>query len=291
MENLIKKRVAKSSAESADSSAPVQEAKKAKRRPRSGQGCQRRKERKKQAKYLNQVRGARRAETSTRKQDMPLSKNAQTGRSGPYLGTEAEAESHSFNVSSETVEFYEKHAHGNGMLDVRESANVSNPGGLPGKGKGVFAAVFILPGTCLCPYVGVAQKRACPEEVQCQYDLRLADKVFFCARNKPYDIGYLAAACKPGENPLNHVKADVPCPPNFGRYFNTGMSEGDNNCAFEIAGDGFDAIFLYSTRAIQKGEELLVSYGDKFKIQTGDRDVSDDDNRTVCDSDEDFVFE
>jgi hypothetical protein len=283
MENLIKKRVAKSSAESADSSAPVQEAKKAKRRPRCGQGCKKRKQQKKEKDYLNAVRKIRNVETRQRNDEMGRAS------SGPFIGSEAAAKSHCYNVSSETTSFYVSQVYGNDMLDVLECANVSNPEGLPGKGKGVFAAKFIAARTCLCPYVGVVQKRPCPEELHCQYDLRLADNLFYCARDKLYDIGYLAASSNvPGQNPMSHVKEDGRCPPNYGRYFNTGMSENDNNCVFEIAGDGFDAIFLYSARDIKKGEELLVSYGDQFKIQVGDRDVSDDDNRTVCDSDDDF---
>lgn len=288
MDNLIKKRVSPPQAEPADSSVPAQEVKKSKRANRSGAGCKRRKQRKKEEKYLGKVRLVRRTETLSRASQLSLG-NAQVKEAvGPFIGSRADADSHHVNVSRDTLDFYDAHPYGNEKLEVSERANVSNPSGLPGKGKGVFALKELAAGTRLCPYVGKLQARPCAVELECQYDLRLADKLFLCARDKLYDIGYLAASNMPKQNPLQHVREAVPTEPNFGRYFNTGKSEADNNCTFEIAGDGFDAIFLQSARAIRKGEELLVSYGNQFKIRAVDHVLSDDD-RTVCDSEEDFA--
>ena len=39
-----------------------------------------------------------------------------------------------------------------------------------------------------------------------------------------------------------------------------------NNCSFEIAGDGLDAMFIETTYPVAAGEELLVDYGKKFFI-------------------------
>ena len=40
-----------------------------------------------------------------------------------------------------------------------------------------------------------------------------------------------------------------------------------NNCSFEIAGDGLDAMFIETTYPVAAGEELLVDYGKKFLSQ------------------------
>ena len=185
------------------------------------------------------------------------------------------------DVSDEVMDFYYQNWGENQYLEVRETANVSNPTGTAGGGKGVFAKKLIPPGTRVCPYGGFHQRKPCPAEENCQYDLRMDEGLYVCGRNALYDVGYLMAAHQ--EKHLAFVTSKLKSPPNYGRYFNTGSAGLANNCEFEIAGDGLDAMFLTTTRAVAKGEELLVDYGDWFTIKSDD--VSD--AGTECNSDSD----
>jgi hypothetical protein len=56
------------------------------------------------------------------------------------------------------------------------------------------------------------------------------------------------------------------CPPNYARYINTVMhgSKADFNCEFLPCSQGYDCMYVYSARAIEKGSELLVDYGSLF---------------------------
>ena len=169
------------------------------------------------------------------------------------------------DVSEETMSFYRDHWYQNQYLEVSERPNVSNPGGESGRGKGVFAKKFIPAGTRVCPYLGRCQSGRCAPDVACQYDLQLERGFFLCAREKMYDIGYLQVTNQ--ERDHSFITEDAPCPPNYGRYFNTASgADRVNNCSFEIAGDGLDAMFIETTYPVAAGEELLVDYGKKFFI-------------------------
>lgn len=179
-------------------------------------------------------------------------------------------------VSQETVDFYDVHPLRNRFLEVSERPNASNIEGVAGGGKGVFATCDIPAGVRVCPYVGVHKNCACAPEVECQYDLKLAAGIFICARDTLEDVGYLQS----GNPDKDH--SFITCPhansPNYGRYFNTAMGRGRlDNCTFEIAGDGLDAMFIETSRAIEKGEELLVDYGDYFYIFEEDREIDPED--------------
>ncbi len=177
-------------------------------------------------------------------------------------------------VSQETVDFYSEHPLSNRYLEVSERANASNPDGVPGEGKGVFAKCDIPAGVRVCPYVGEHKNCPCPPEVECEYDLQMDREIFVCARNTLEDIGYLQSAYP--EKDHDFIKADHPNSPNYGRYFNTAMGKGLlDNCLFDIAGDGLDAMFIKTSRDIKQGEELLVDYGDYFFIHEEDRDVDE----------------
>lgn len=102
------------------------------------------------------------------------------------------------------------------------------------------------------------------------------------AREVEYDIGYLAATRRAKENPLMWVQDDTRTPPNFGRYVNTAVAVGENNCEFVTARDGFDAMFVDASREIKLGEEVLVPYGDSFVIPGADHAESEEETATVC---------
>jgi hypothetical protein len=167
--------------------------------------------------------------------------------------------------SPQTREFYQEHPLRNKLLLLSEGPNVSNPEGVPGKGKGVFAACDLPVDTRLCPYLGRRQSRPCSADEQCQYDLLMYKGCVVCARAVLYDTGYLIVS---DEASLGHgVKAACPSPPNYGRYFNTLFGERDEcefNCVFEIVDDGCDAMFIHTSRAVKAGEELLLDYGGHF---------------------------
>ena len=177
-------------------------------------------------------------------------------------------------VSQETVDFYSEHPLSNRYLEVSERANASNLKGVPGEGKGVFAKCDIPAGVRVCPYVGKHKNCPCPPEVGCEYDLQMDREIFICARNILEDIGYLQSAYPDKDH--SFIKAEHPNSPNYGRYFNTAMGKGLlDNCLFDIAGDGLDAMFIKTSRDIKEGEELLVDYGDYFFVHEEDRDVDE----------------
>jgi hypothetical protein len=168
------------------------------------------------------------------------------------------------HASPLVVDFYSEHAGGLKYLEVRESANASNPEGLPGRGRGVFATRAIASGELLCPYVGKAQPSPCAASLDCGFCLRMAVGLFICARAVSYDIGYLM-----GDDVVTRMhcmSAQTACPPNYARYINTVMHgvESDFNCMFAPCPDGLDSMLVYATRAISEGEELLIDYGDMF---------------------------
>lgn len=192
------------------------------------------------------------------------------------------------DVSQDLMDnFYHLHPGDNDWLEVSERANVSNPEGVSNRGKGVFAKQDIPSGTRLCPYVGYHRKKPCPSEEGCQYDLRMAAGFYVCARKWTHDIGYLQV-CATSESARDHsfIKESLPCPPNYGRYFNTASGKLSCNCRFEIAEDGHDVMYIYSSCAVRAGEELLVDYGDLFTIASAD---SVSDAGTDCSDDEEFL--
>ena len=176
-------------------------------------------------------------------------------------------------VSQETMDFYSEHPFVNEYLEVSERPNVSNRDGTAGGGQGVFAKCDIPAGVRVCPYVGEHKNCPCAPEVECQYDLQLDAGIFICARDTLEDIGYLQSAYPDKDHTF--IKAAHPNAPNYGRFFNTAMGGVEDNCTFAIAGDGLDAMFIETSRAIQKDEELLVDYGDYFYIHEEDREVDE----------------
>ena len=203
---------------------------------------------------------------------------------------------HKDNFSKHAMDFYEDNFLQNRWLVVSEGPNVSNLEGKPGGGFGVFAKKSIPAGTRLCPYVG---HKIWPENVRhhpkdCQYDLRVDEQLYICAKDVPYDIGYLMV-CQHIEDSLDisdwardrrwrghdlgwhGVKRTSPCPRNFGRYINSlprveepeeavAAREAALNCTFELSDDGHDCVFIETSRLVLEGEELLLDYGPEFVI-------------------------
>ena len=141
----------------------------------------------------------------------------------------------------------------------------------------MFAKCDIPAGVRVCPYVGEHKNCPCPPEVGCEYDLQMDREIFVCARNVPMDIGYLQSAYPDKDH--SFIKSKHANSPNYGRYFNTAMGKDLlDNCLFDIAGDGLDAMFIKTSRDIKEGEELLVDYGDYFFIHEEDREVDEVDS-------------
>lgn len=168
--------------------------------------------------------------------------------------------------SEELLRFYRSHSNrgDTNLLVVSDSDNVSNPTGEPGGGSAVFANLDIAAGKLLCPYLGVLQESPCPAEEGCCYDLRAGPGQVLCARDVKYDIGYLREYGRRRKE--GAVQAAVPCPPNYGRYMNTHADRSACNCYFEPFSDGKVGMFVYASRKIYAGQELLVDYGDSFEV-------------------------
>jgi len=167
-------------------------------------------------------------------------------------------------ASKYVMEHYYVNAGGLNYLAVRESANVSNPTGVAGSGRGVFATEEIAAGKLLCPYVGKARGSACAASEDCGYCLQMYAGLCICAREVEYDIAYLMYA---DVVTRKHCLTErTACPPNYARYINTVMHgvEADFNCEFLPTRDGLDSMLVYSTRVIEEGSELLIDYGNLF---------------------------
>jgi hypothetical protein len=172
-------------------------------------------------------------------------------------------------VSLDTTEFYEKHHDKNTWVRVSQPGeiNVSNKGGDHNGGKGLFAIKDIPSGTRICPFVGNMHRKPC--DGGCKYDLKLGKDMYLCARECPNDLAYLARGDFQ-DTPALRTRA-VPSPPNYARYCNslpnTTLADKDLfNCAFEVVGDGLNAMFLETTRDVVAGEEMLVWYGESFQF-------------------------
>lgn len=184
----------------------------------------------------------------------------------PVIGQQ---DSHAISVlddhSPQAMEFYESHPGLNRWVEVSERSNLSNPAGVVGGGKGLFAKVAIARGTKICPYVGHSRAKPCPAEEGCHYDMRFDKRTVICARELEYDFGYLMGF----DNTTRGCRTlAMPTPPNYGRYANSANEgqEDKNNCVFEAVEDGHELIFLQADRDIAEGEELLVDYGSDFII-------------------------
>lgn len=188
---------------------------------------------------------------------------------GPQICLNIETKlTHSYHASPQTLDFYRDHGVVNKWLRVSEESNASNPDGKVGGGKGVFATCNIPDRTRICPYVGAQTCSPCDVDERCQYCLQLYKGCIVCARNTLLDIGYLAKGDTERSGGTLCTLA-APAPPNYGRYFNTLLGERDElefNCMFEIVDDGYDAMFIHTTRDIVAGEELLIDYGNLFTI-------------------------
>jgi hypothetical protein len=175
------------------------------------------------------------------------------------------------------MDFYIRHAGYNPWLEVSDRYNVSNPEGIEGGGKGVFALQDIPPHTLLCPYVGTPWICACKDNTRadhvefrdCQYDLRVHSEFYICAREDTHDTAYLNALDLENLMGGDGVISTYRTPPNFGRYFNTLRKgqEGKFNCSFLPDADGFEVIFIWSgDEVVKRGEELLIDYGTEFSL-------------------------
>lgn len=161
-------------------------------------------------------------------------------------------------ISKKACDFYELHQlHGNPYLEVSTAPNVANPDGNMNGQWGVFAKAFIPSGTCVCPYLGAILDSPNPYS---SYVIRLDKGCYIDALRVKWDIGYLLC------NAL-HIAAPKPCDPNYGRYMNTidkrvpEQRHLSFNVAFHVDEDGFDEVWIYAKRDIQRGEEVLVNYG------------------------------
>lgn len=271
------------SSSSSEPPAPVDQPPAKKKRKRPPSAAHREKSRKKSLAKLGKKTRAHRKVAS---RERGSSQHYCYGRGGKSVGPFVSVDKDRLltgapDVSEETMDFYYQNWCDNQYLEVRESANVSNPTGKPGGGKGVFAKKHISAGTRVCPYVGQHRPKPCAAELGCQYDLRLEKGFFICGRETLYDIGYLMSANQ--ERHQAFITSELPCPPNYGRFMNTASAGLTNNCQFELAGDGLDAMFITTSQVVEEGAELLVDYGEWFTIAPDD--VSE--TGTVCGSDGD----
>ena len=180
--------------------------------------------------------------------------------------------------SEEVANFYQEHGLENLLVRVSAGVNISNPSGAEDGGKGVFASARISKGTWVCPYIGRMQGSACSKAKACQYDMQLRKGVFVCARKCRYDMGYLYGHAETEDRSTDRglrkgaIRAEEPCPPNYGRYVNTltkaQLDEGRKfNCRFVSLGGKSEEVFLEALRDIEVGEELLASYGPDFVVE------------------------
>ena len=221
---------------------------------------------------------------------------------GPAVGVNEHRKQSHGSYSLCTNEYYTEYDFENPLVEVRSSANVSNPEGKPGGGAGLFALRDIADGTRICPYVGKMRSSKCPSHVDCQYDLRLDKTVYICAREVPYDVGYLLYQCTDMELGGSHnavresaVRPEA-CPRNFGRYINSlSLYQRDKglsfNAIFDASEDGHDVVWVTANRDITAGEELLIDYGPDFSVDGADtrdlyRTESDEEGTVVDDDDE-----
>lgn len=93
--------------------------------------------------------------------------------------------------SEATKAFYdEQKGRANAWLMVSERPNVSNPDGVSGGGKGVFAKKSIPSDTLVAPYVGILQASACDAKIGCQYCLKVCKGQVICSRETKVDMMY-----------------------------------------------------------------------------------------------------
>jgi hypothetical protein len=116
-------------------------------------------------------------------------------------------------------------------VKVSSAANVSNPTGDKDGGKGVCSLSATFPrythmSLRRCAY----RNKLCPANVGCHYDLRMHKDVYLCGREQLYDQGYL----REGDYIHSCVTLNVPCPPNYGRYFNTAVVSADPSVAVPL---------------------------------------------------------
>ena len=191
---------------------------------------------------------------------------------GPQIGVNEETKLYAdANFSQQTTDFYAGHLYDNQLVTVSEGENVSNPDGVKGGGKGVFADKDIPAHTRICPYVGKVQTHACDVSLECRYCMFLEEGYYICGRDEYYDLGYLTQVDKETWNGWKGMRTEQPCPPNYSRYINSlsedQVDEGLSfNCSFELVDDGHDVMFIETTREIKQGEELLLDYGDSFVV-------------------------
>jgi len=220
---------------------------------------------------------------------------------GPAIGVNEHRKLAKGVYSLCTNEYYAEYDFEKPLVEVRTSANVSNPEGKPDGGAGLFALRDIVDGTRICPYVGRMRSRPCPDDVHCEYDLRIDERVYVCAREVPYDVGYLLYQETDRETGSHNAVRESAhrrdaCPRNFGRYINT-LSEQQRgegrtfNAIFDASEDGHDVVWVTADRDISAGEEVLVDYGKDFQVSGAlgrdrYRTESDEEGTVVDDDDE-----
>ena len=265
--NIPKKRSAAYSGSGTSDGDVAAPASKKKRPTRKGSKSNRERHRERSSKrFISHVGKLRRNDIVARRGRMSPKVNALYMRLRKDM-----SEFDSAGMSQWAVRFYDHHGVRNKFLRVSADGepNISNPDGVKGGGRGVFATREIWEFETLCPYVSHVRERACDPSLECEYCLRIDKHTFLCSREAKYDSGYLMMAER-REVKMQHagVNMDEPCPENFGRYVNTLLpgqpDEGRFNAEFEASPDGLPAVYLKATRKILEGEEILAPYGNLY---------------------------
>jgi hypothetical protein len=91
--------------------------------------------------------------------------------------------------------------------------------------------------------------------------MRIGDE-YIDAESPLFDVGYLAMQ---GE----WLKTAAACAPNYGRYINSINPQQQHlryNCYYLPDEAGHSDVWIWSETDIAAGEELLIDYGDEFRL-------------------------
>jgi hypothetical protein len=233
---------------------------KTKRLQQPGKNAKAKHEKKRWRKWRKTVRESRLADFNARLLEMPdLARESLPVT--PMLGSIVATQCwYGSGASSATPDFYRFHGADNKYLEVRGGVNVANPLGESDQ-KGVFARVNIPAGKRLCPYLGRLHATVALTNQRSQYLMRIGDECID-AESVLVDVGYLAMQ---GE----WLKTPSACPPNYGRYINSISPQQPHlhyNCYYVADEAGHSDIWVWSDVDIAAGEELLVDYGNEFRL-------------------------
>lgn len=138
--------------------------------------------------------------------------------------------------------------------------------------RGVFACEDIPKSTFVCEYTGLYKPEGQHEKTDSNY--------LFTFR-EPYPYALDASHYGNVARYINHSKTNANLEPRFDQesmrimqqYLGEESQEKKNNIR-ESAGRHLPRIFLYSTKVIKEGEQLLYDYGDDFTFPEGSVDLS-----------------